>query len=295
MKEILIYLALLTTHFVIMTYCERCRQVTTTVCDDDVINPSEQASDKGEVGPPGPSRSQEINGSRHGSGDVGETGFKKGFCPSKSLGDDILRRLKNLEDYIRFDSCTNSPIDGNQFLRNGLQVYCEDRWSIFQRRFDGSVNFQRTWDEYKVGFGKIEGEFWLGLEKAHRLTRGGNCNLRIELQDFDDVHYWAEYSSFSVDSEANLFRLNVAEHTGNTTDNLRLSKRAPFVTIDKVDRTLHWLSCATHDGNNGGWWFGVRDSCGDSWLNGVWGENGRVYWKGVDPRPKATTMKFRCD
>ncbi|XP_076810750.1 microfibril-associated glycoprotein 4-like [Clavelina lepadiformis] len=290
MKQILIYLALLTTHFVTMTYCGRCRYVTSIVCEDDFINPSEQGSEKGEVGPPGPSESQGINGSRHVSGDVSKTSSEKGSCPSKLFENDILRRFKNLENFVRFDSCTNSPIDGNQFLRNGLQVYCENRWSIFQRRFDGSVNFQRTWDEYKVGFGETEGEFWLGLEKVHRLTRGGNCNLRIELQNFDDVHYWAEYSSFSVDSEADLYKLHVAGHTGNATDGLFYPNQ-PFVTIHFPPRP----NCATLDGNNGGWWYTSWDNCGDSWLNGLWGENGRVYWKGVTPRPKATTMKFRCD
>jgi hypothetical protein len=28
---------------------------------------------------------------------------------------------------------------------------------------DGSVNFYRTWETYKHGFGNLEKEFWLGM------------------------------------------------------------------------------------------------------------------------------------
>jgi hypothetical protein len=57
-------------------------------------------------------------------------------------------------------------------------------WTVFQRRRDGSVDFYRGWDEYRSGFGDLHGEFWLGLEKLHRLTT--NQVLRFDLTDFDN-------------------------------------------------------------------------------------------------------------
>ena len=55
-------------------------------------------------------------------------------------------------------------------------------WTVFQRRGDGSVDFNRNWTDYEGGFGYLIGEFWLELSKIHCLTKEeSNNTLRVDL------------------------------------------------------------------------------------------------------------------
>ncbi|XP_046552977.1 fibrinogen-like protein 1, partial [Haliotis rubra] len=49
-----------------------------------------------------------------------------------------------------------------------FQVFCtfphdtsNHAWTVIQNRYGGSEGFDRTWDEYKEGFGDLKREFWL--------------------------------------------------------------------------------------------------------------------------------------
>ena len=72
--------------------------------------------------------------------------------------------------------------------RGSFLVYCDMEtdgggWTVFQRRKGGKKgnNFARTWAKYKRGFGKLNGNFWLGNEYLHRLTANQTVRLRIEV------------------------------------------------------------------------------------------------------------------
>jgi hypothetical protein len=64
-----------------------------------------------------------------------------------------------------------SPDGGPTF-----DVYCTGMLSnrrgnnIIQRRHGGDLDFNRTWADYVSGFGNLTGEFWLGLDKMHRIS-----------------------------------------------------------------------------------------------------------------------------
>ena len=87
-------------------------------------------------------------------------------------------------------------------------------WIVFQRRMDGSVNFYRNWTDYKNGFGNLNGEFWLGLDKINRLSKSGQNVLRVDLGDFDNETRYAVYNTFAVSNETEKYELTVGNYSG---------------------------------------------------------------------------------
>ena len=86
-------------------------------------------------------------------------------------------------------------------------------WTVFQKRLDGSVDFYRGWADYKNGFGNLNGEFWLGLDKIHRLTNTKN-RLRVDLEDTANRIAYAEYNIFAVTSEKTKYKLILGTYSG---------------------------------------------------------------------------------
>ena len=100
-----------------------------------------------------------------------------------------------------------------------FDVFCDQTtdgggWTLFQKRLNGSVDFYLYWRDYKVGFGDLNGEFWLGLDKIHRLTSADNSMLRVDLEDFEGNTAHAEYNKFCVKNENDQYRLNISSYSG---------------------------------------------------------------------------------
>ena len=49
-------------------------------------------------------------------------------------------------------------------------------------RNQGDVSFNKDWQAYKVGFGNLSGDHWLGLEHMHLLTENRRYTLRYVIQ-----------------------------------------------------------------------------------------------------------------
>ena len=77
-----------------------------------------------------------------------------------------------------------SPDDAGYFDVYYDQTTAGGGWTMFQKRLDGLVYFDRVWNDYKQGFENLSTEFWLGLDKIHRLTKG-RSKLRVDLEDFN--------------------------------------------------------------------------------------------------------------
>ncbi|ESO97704.1 hypothetical protein LOTGIDRAFT_104370 [Lottia gigantea] len=146
-------------------------------------------------------------------------------------------------------------------------------WTVIQRRQDGSVDFFRKWQEYKDGFGNLEGEFWLGNDKIHALTTQEDTMIRMDMEDWTGKHLFAEYDSFGVDGEKNNYRLHVSGYHGNAGDSMTSYWENHdgmfFSTHDKDNDGRYYDNCAK--AYHGAWWF---NNCFDSHLNG------KYYHKG---------------
>ena len=80
------------------------------------------------------------------------------------------------------------------------QVYCDTISGgggclVFQRRQDGSVNFNR---EYEDGFGSLYGEFWYGLRALHCLTGQGGWEMRMDIKLANGTKVFLQYEQFNL-------------------------------------------------------------------------------------------------
>ncbi|XP_035663838.1 soluble scavenger receptor cysteine-rich domain-containing protein SSC5D-like [Branchiostoma floridae] len=188
-----------------------------------------------------------------------------------------------------------------------VEAYCDMEtvgggWTVIQRRQDGSVPFNRTWEEYKLGFGNKNGEYWLGNENIHLLTNQKNYRLRIDLLDWQGESRYAEYSTFRVSGESDGYRLHISGYSGTAGDSMtgnHANNGQRFSTVDRDNDD--WSRHCSQERGQAGWWF---LACSYSFLNGRYLGNcgsscpyaqGVVWyhWRGFTYSLKSVSMKIR--
>uniref|UniRef100_A0A1W7R8N1 Putative ficolin n=1 Tax=Aedes albopictus TaxID=7160 RepID=A0A1W7R8N1_AEDAL len=182
-----------------------------------------------------------------------------------------------LDNLKPFKSCAeiSSYISGKYTIHplgfeKPFEAYCEQSvfdggWTVVQYRFDGSVDFNRNWTDYRNGFGKLDGEFWIGLEKLHRLTKSGDHQLLVETKTFNGTYKFARYDEFVIGTEDEKYALKkVGSYNGSAGDGLKYHINMQFSTKDN-DNDRSGSNCAVL--YKGAWWY---NNCYRSNLNGLY-------------------------
>ncbi|XP_020840912.1 angiopoietin-2 isoform X2 [Phascolarctos cinereus] len=184
-----------------------------------------------------------------------------------------------------------------------VKAYCDMEtngggWTVIQRREDGSTDFQRTWKEYKMGFGDPAGEYWLGNELVSQLTNQQRYVLKIHLKDWEGNEAYSLYEHFYLSSEELNYRIHLKGLTGTAGKISSISQPGNDFSTKDADNDKCICKCSQM--LTGGWWF---DACGPSNLNGMYYPQRQntnkfngikwYYWKGSGYSLKATTMMIR--
>ncbi|XP_072017703.1 uncharacterized protein [Amphiura filiformis] len=183
-------------------------------------------------------------------------------------------------------TCTIYPPDG----LGSMEVFCDMdtdgcEWTVFQRRLDGTEDFDRDWYHYEHGFGDTNGEYWLGLQNIRRLIsqEGTSWILRIDLEAFNSDIAYAVYDSFTISDAASNYTLSVGTYSGNAGDSLQHSisywnlDGTQFSTYDRDNDLTSVVNCALI--SKGGWWY---KRCHAANLNAQYlGSSGIDDWRGM--------------
>ncbi|XP_015683404.1 tenascin [Protobothrops mucrosquamatus] len=186
-------------------------------------------------------------------------------------------------------------LNGNQ--SQPLEVYCDmssdgGGWIVFLRRQNGEVNFYQNWRTYESGFGDPNNEFWLGLDKLHKITSQGPYELRVDLRDRGETAY-ALYNKFTVGDARTRYRLKVDGYSGNAGDSMSYHNVRAFSTFDK-DHDSAITNCALS--YKGAFWY---KNCHRVNLMGRYGDNSHsqgvnwFHWKGHEHSIAFAEMKVR--
>uniref|UniRef100_A0A3B3V961 Angiopoietin 2b n=1 Tax=Poecilia latipinna TaxID=48699 RepID=A0A3B3V961_9TELE len=184
-----------------------------------------------------------------------------------------------------------------------VKVYCDMKtrgggWTVLQHRRNGSVDFHRSWNDYKMGFGEPSGEHWLGNDIIHKLTSSQEYSLHIQLRDREGNEAYSHYDRFHIDKEVNNYSLHADGFSGTAGKTSSLTHTGS--QFSTKDRDNDRCTCKCAQLASGGWWF---DACGPSNLNGIYYPvssnvlrfNGIkwYYWKGPNLLATMTTMMVR--
>ncbi|XP_062597008.1 fibroleukin-like [Saccostrea cucullata] len=162
-----------------------------------------------------------------------------------------------------------------------VSVFCDmmtegGGWTAIQKRVSGSVSFDRTWTDYKNGFGFPNTSYWIGNDVIHQLTKRSNTSLYVTITLTNGTTLYELYDQFSVADKTNNYRLFLGGPATGTLGDFMLDTGFPdyydlsgmsFSIPDRDNDGYSNTNCAALSYIRGGWWF---NWCHRAFFNGPW-------------------------
>ncbi|XP_052068197.1 fibroleukin-like [Mytilus californianus] len=169
---------------------------------------------------------------------------------------------------------------------NNISVFCDMEtddtgWTVIQRRFNGTTDFYRYWEDYKNGFGDISEEHWLGNDNIYLILKHKAYKVRFDFEAFTGETAYAIYDTFNVLDETTNYILQISGYTGTAGDSMKdidgtRNNGLMFSTRDRDNDISNKSSCGIY--KRSGWWHAW---CTWANINGIYFNNGEssVHWK----------------
>ncbi|MEM9460051.1 MAG: fibrinogen-related protein [Myxococcota bacterium] len=194
----------------------------------------------------------------HQGASLGHAGAQGGLVPPGGLG-------RGLGGLPPVDVACDMTTDGGGWTL----IAFNDQTTTF-------VEFDRSWQEYKDGFGALaSGDMgWLGNDRIHALSSGG-----VDLQVRHNHPWTNAYANFSVGDEASLYQLAVS----TTPDSLdggwfaSFHDGLPFSTFDNENDTHATINCA--EDFRAGWWYADCRAVSVASAGSPAPADSQVYWR----------------
>ena len=129
--------------------------------------------------------------------------------------------------------------------------------------------FNRSWSEFRSGFGCVTDDYWMGNEALSQMTSSGKCRMKFIFQSPANRWYVMEYN-VSIANESLGYAMTISStFVGNSTNPLNSHNGKMFSTWDRDNDVCPTCNCAAIYG--AGWWFSASAyngyTCGSSNMN----------------------------
>lgn len=107
-----------------------------------------------------------------------------------------------------------------------------------------------------MGFGEVDGEFFIGMDKLFALTnyQGPQELLILMVNGTNEAKGYAKYDSFRIANEVEKYKLiRTGQYTGTAGDSLKGHIGAKFTTKDQDNDVHAEGNCAVS--YMGAWWY----------------------------------------